>query len=1065
MMLPELCIRRPVLASMMSLALIIFGVVALDRLAVRELPDIDPPIVNVTTVYRGANANVVETEVTERLEEVINGVEGIKTLTSDSREELSQITIEFTLARDIDLAAQDVRDRVARVRTALPDDVDDPVVAKQDSDARPMLWVALYSSRYTTQQLTEIGEEYLKDSFQTVQGVSSVIFGGEKRFAIRVRLDANKMAAHGVTVTDVERALREENVELPSGRVENLQREFIIQTLGELKTVEQFTRLVVRQEGDRVVRIGDIGVVQEGVEDERSVARYRSQPAVGLGIVKQAKANTIEVAQGIKKEIERQSHAIPEGIEMFVAYDESVFVEDAISQVWYSLGLAFLLVVVTIYAFLRDWRSTLIPSLTIPIATISTFTVLWMMGFSVNILTMLGLVLAIGIVVDDSIVVLENIYRHIESGLSPFDAAIKGMREITFAVIATTVALIAVFLPLSFQTTITGRLFIEFAIALSGAVIISTFIALTLTPMACSKLLRPISESDDTHKWLQSFETFLVMLTDRYESLLRRAFNYRRLVLGASLLFVAVGSVCYIFLDKEFLPEEDKGRLFCLAIAPEGSTSEYTDQVVRKMEDIVKSIPEVAGYFSAVALARGGPGRGSEGLMFVRFNENRARRVQDIVGGPTGIQARFFGQVEGAFGIAILPKAIGGGFSQNFQLVLQVANLETLYEVSQEILQKIRATGLIMNARATFELNRPQLQLSIDRERAARLGISVQEISRTLQILFGGQDLSQVKLEGEEYDVIVQLDRKSRLTPSQLEEVYVRSKQGDLVQLSNVVSSTIVAGPNTIQHYNRMRSVTIEGTPGAVPLGEVVSRTEELLEASLPKDVRYSWKGEAEDLKDSQKDSLFVLVLSIVVIYIVLAAQFEHLLHPLTVMLTLPLGAVGALVGLWVCAQVNGLGEAMYGWANYAPNPPWFASVLSAIVPRIPSMSINLFSLIGMLLLFGLVTKNAILLVDFANRELDRGATAVDAMIAAGRTRLRPILMTAFSTIFGMLPIAIGFGAGAESRRAMGIAIVFGMTSSTILTLFVVPLVYSIFAQYSGRGRTSETIQRDENEN
>ncbi|MCB0311111.1 MAG: efflux RND transporter permease subunit, partial [Bdellovibrionales bacterium] len=720
MTLSEICIKRPVLASMLNLVLVIIGAVSLQRLPVRELPDIDPPLINITTIYPGANAQVVETEITERVEDVVNGVEGIKKITSESREELSSITVEFTLDRPIDLAAQDVRDRVSRVRGELPDDAEDPVIAKQDSDARPMLWVALYSERYSTLEITEIADKLLKDALATVSGVSSVILGGEKRFAIRVRLDADRMAAHGVTVLDVERALTEQNVELPSGRVENMSREFTVELLGELKSAEQFERLVVRQNGDTLIRLADIALVETGVEDERSVARYNSKPAMGLGIIKQSQANTIEVAKGIKRVLEERRSTLPEGVEAFVAYDESVFVEESIEQVWDTLYFAFILVVLAIFVFLRSGRSTLVPTLTIPVSIVATFSVLALMGFSVNILTMLGLVLAIGLVVDDSIVVLENIFRHIENGMKPFEAAIKGMQEITFAVIATTIALLAVFFPLVFQTTITGRLFIEFSVALCGAVLVSSFVALTLTPMVCSRVLK--SQHDVKHgRLFMAFERFFEGLSRRYENSLSKVLRHRRLAAFFTFGMMLMTAVFYFLLNQEFLPDEDKGRLFTVAIAPEGATPEYTDRMVQKMESIIAAVPEVAGYFSAVALPREGPGKGSEGLMFVRFKPDRDRSLQDLLGGPSGIGARFFGEVEGAIAIPIMPKGLGGGFSQPFQLVLQHDNLEELDKFAGRFAQELRQTGQLVNVRSNFEINKPQLRVEIERDRAAAL--------------------------------------------------------------------------------------------------------------------------------------------------------------------------------------------------------------------------------------------------------------------------------------------------------------------------------------------------------
>ncbi len=1016
MKLSELSIQRPVLAMMMSLGLVLFGIIGISRLPVRELPDVDPPIVNVTTVYAGASAAVIETQITEPLEETLNSIEGIKQLTSESREQVSSITIEFDLSRSVDLAAQDVRDRVARVRGRLPENIDEPIVAKQDADAQPALWIALFSDQYSTLELTTLAENTLKDRLQTVPGVSSVIFGGAKRFAIRLWLDSEKMAARGVTVQDVERALANQNVELPSGRVESLQRELSIETLGEMKTPEEFNDLVLRQEKDNFVRLRDVGFAAVGVEDERAVARFNSKPCVGIGIVKQSKANTIDVANGIKKEMERLKPLLPAGVNMAVPYDESIYVEKSILEVWETLGIAFVLVILTIYVFLHNVRSTFIPSITIPVSIIATFGVLYIFGYSVNIVTMLAFVLAIGLVVDDAIIVLENIYRHVEEGMQPLAAAYQGMKEIGFAVIATTIALVAVFLPMAFQTSVTGRLFIEFAVALSFSVLISAFVALTLTPMISARLLKPVHV--DTKRGLVGiFERAFTATTNLYEKVLRWALKFPWVIVVVALVICASSVFFYSKLSREFLPDEDKGRLFCIVIAPEGSTSEYTDRMVKKAEGIIASVPEVEGYFSAVALSRGGPGRSAEGLSFIRLKEERDRHIRDIIGGPTGLAGQFFMNIEGAIVIPIVPKAIGGGFSQPFQLVLQSQNLEELSRFAAEFSGKLRTSGYLANVRSTFELNKPELRVYIDRNRAAALGVSIESISHTLQILFGGLDLSKLNLQGKEYDVIVQLRRESRLTPADLDRLYVRNDQGQLIQLSNVVSYETGAGPSAINHFNRFRSATIEGTPIGVPLGTAVKNVEELLKKELPADFRYEWTGEAQDLLESGQETLFVLVLSMLVIYMVLAAQFESLVHPLTVMLTVPLAAFGAFFSLWLM--------------NYF---------------GVPAMGLNLFSQIGMILLIGLVTKNGILLVDFANQQMAKGKDAREAMLASGLIRLRPILMTATATIAGILPIAIGFGAGAESRRPLGVAAVGGMITSTFLTLVVIPVVYVLLS-------------------
>lgn len=1047
MSLPETSIRRPVLATMMNVGLIVFGLIGLYRLPVRELPDVDAPIVNVTTVYAGANASVIETQITEPIEEALASLEGIRTLTSESRDQVSSITVEFDLSRDIDVAAQDVRDRVSRVRGRLAEDIDEPIVAKQDADAQPVMWVALYSDRFSTLELTTLAEQQLKDPLQAVKGVSSVIIGGAKRFAIRLWLDSAKMAARGITVLDVEQALRQQNVELPSGRVENWQRELAIETRGELKTPEEYDNLVLKQEGDRLVRLRDVGHAAVGVEDERSVARYNSQPAIGLGIVKQSKANTIQVAKGIKAELARLTPQLPGGIQVHIPYDESVYIERSINEVWDNLWMAFLLVIATVYLFLGDFRSTLVPALAIPISIVATFGCLYLLGYSINIVTMLAMVLAIGEVVDDAIIVVENIYRHIEEGMSRLEASLKGMKEITFVVISTTVALIAVFLPMAFQTSVTGRIFVELAVAVSCSVAISAFVALTLSPMIASRILKPHVPTTARHGLLGFWERRLDAMNRRYARGLRWSLRHPALMITLTVASFGLSLWFYAHLENEFLPTEDKGRLFCIVITPEGSTSEYTDRMVRKMEGIIRDTPDVEGYFSAVALARGGVGRANEGLAFIRLKERRTRSVQDLVEGPHGMGSTFFNEIEGAIAIPIVPKAIGRGFGQTFQLVVQHQQLEQLDQYATTLTGRLQGSGYLINIRPSFRLDKPQLQLHIDRNRAARLGVSIEDISRTLQILFGGLDVSRLNLSGKEYDVIAQLERTARLTPTDLDAIYVRGTSGQLIQLSGLVSHDVAGGPSAINHYNRFRSATIEATPFGVTLGTAMARVEALLKEDLPPGFRYEWAGEARDLQTAGKETVFVLLLALAIIYMVLASQFESLIHPFTVMLTLPLAATGALGLLWVLAHVNQLGVMLYGWAHYSPNPPAFAAWLSAIVPRLPSMGINLYSQIGMILLLGLVTKNGILLVEFANQRVAEGQSARDAMEAAGRIRLRPILMTAVATVAGTLPIVLGMGEGAESRRVLGITTMGGMAVSTFLTLFVIPVVYVLLSR------------------
>ena len=1013
---------------MMSLALVLFGLIALTRLPVRELPDIDPPIVSVTTVYPGANAGVVETEVTERLEEVINTIEGIKTLTSESREEVSNIIIEFELSRKIDLAAQDVRDRVSRVRGRLPEVIKEPIVAKQDADANAVIWIGLNSDRYSPLELTTLAEKQIKNRLQTVRGVSSVIIGGEQRFAMRLWLDSEKMASRQITVLDVQRALRQQNIELPSGRVENLDREMTIETRGEMKTAEEFNEMVLKMDREKIVRLRDIGMARTGVENERTVARANGKKCIFLGIVKQSKANTIDVARGVKAELAQLKQSLPLGVDSVINYDESVYVERAIQEVWTTLGIAFLLVVLVIFIFLRDVRSTVIPAIAIPVSIIGTFAVLQLLGFSVNILTMLAFVLAIGVVVDDAIVVLENIYRHIELGTPPLEAAFKAMDEIAFAILAITLSLVAVFLPLAFQKSATGQLFSEFAVAVAGSVMISAFVALSLSPMMAARILKPVQRERHGRLFL-AFEAFFDGMTRLYQRLLHWSLGHRWVILGLAVASLALMVVTYSALEQEFLPEEDKGRLLCFVVAPEGSTSEYTDRMVRKMEDILQRLPEAQSFGSVVAPGFNGPGQANSGIIFVRLKDERKRTVQEIVNGPNGLRARFFNEIEGALAMPQIPKAIGRGFGAPFQLVLQSQDLDALNTYAQELAGKLRQTGYLLTVRSSFEVNKPQLRLHIDRNRAATLGVSIEDISRTLQILFGGLDLSRIKVGGKEYDVIAQLERTSRLTPQDLDRLYVRNVKGELIQMSSIVTHETAAAPNIIEHYGRLRSATISATPVGVPLGTVVRRVEELLRADLPPGFLYEWAGEARDLRDAGREVWWVFGLALVIVYMVLASQFESLVHPFTVMLAVPLAGVGAFGLLWLLHYGGQL----------------------KLLPYLPAMNINLFSQIGIILLVGLVTKNSILLVEFANQQRAKGLAPREAMELAGRVRLRPILMTTFSTVAGILPIAIGFGAGAESRRPMGVAVVGGMITSTFLTLLIIPVVYTFLSDIAAR--------------
>ncbi|MGE3309148.1 MAG: efflux RND transporter permease subunit [Limisphaerales bacterium] len=1053
MSLPELCIRRPIFAIMMNLLIVLFGAVGYLRLPIRELPDVDPPIVTVTTLYRGASAEVMEAEVTERLEQEINTISGIRTLVSQSREEVSLITVRFQLDRDPDVAAQDVRDRIARARSLMPEDIEEPVVAKQDANAQEVMWIALFSDRRSTLELTEIAEREFKDRLQTLPGVGGVNLGGEKRQAIRIRLDAVRMAAHGITAGDLVRVFRDNSIELPSGRLENLQREISVRTLGRLDRPEQFADLVIAYRNGGPVRLREIAGVELGVEDERTVARYNGKPAVGLGIVKQSEGNALEVAEEVKAEVAKIRPSLPGDIEVAIAYDSSVFVRRAITEVQETILIAFGLVLLIMLAFLRNLRSTLIPMIAVPVSLVGTFLILNLFGYSINILTLLAMVLAVGVVVDDAIVVLENIFRHIEAGMDPMDAAVRGVKEITTAVLAITVALVAVFLPIAFQSGTTGVLFREFAVATAGSVVISAFVAVTLTPTLCARLLRHAPERHG--RVYLALEGLFRGLERRYAKWLGWAVRRKGVVLGVGLLSMAATYGLFQKLPREFLPDEDKGYILMLLFAPEGSTSEHTDRYVRQAERIARDYPDVSGMFSAVALARGAPGESDFGIMFVQLKDGARRSALDLArpGGRESMFMRLINEVKGAQAIAILPKATD--FTEAFQLVLQGPDLPRLEATGREVMTALGKAGILPQARVNLNFEQPQLAFRLDRDLAAGLGVDVRSASEALQLMWGGLDVARYNVRGKEYKVIAQLERESRLVPLSVEEIYLRGAGGGLVPASSVLLPTEQGSPNAINRFGRQRAVTVSGQPQGMSLGKAVEATEALLPSLLPPGVTHRWTGEADEIREGSKESIQVLILAILVVYIILAAQFESLRYPFVIMLALPLALFGAFGSLWLLGIVNGIAVIK----AYAPleELPKFLAWLTTSLPEVPAMTLNVYSLIGIVLLLGLVTKNSIMLVEFANQRVAEGADATTAMLDAGRIRLRPILMTALSTIIGILPVALGLGEAAGGRRPLGVAVVGGMATSTFLTLFIVPVVYILISPKSaktGRGDT-----------
>jgi len=1019
MKLSDTAIRRPVLATMISVALVLFGVLGFRELSVREFPDVDPPIVSVSTTLRGANPRVIETAVTDVMEEELATLEGLKTMTSTSQEQSSSITLEFNLDRDIEDAAQDVRDKVSRVRGRLPEEVEEPVVAKQDADARPILFLSLSSENYDLLQLTELADQVVKTRLQTISGVGRADIRGERRYSMRVWLSANELASRGLTVQDVIAAVRSRNVEVPAGRIESERREFTVRSMGELKTPEEFADLVISSVGGQSVRLRDVGRVELGPENDRSIFRTNGKPAVGVSVQRQSKANIVDIADAVRASMPEIQAMLPEGVKLEMGYDQSVYVKRSIKEAEETLVLAAGLVVLIIFLFLQNIRATIIPGLAIPTSIVGTFAIMNALGFSINNLTLLALTLAIGIVVDDAIIVLENAYRHQEElGQDPETAAIEGTREIGFAVIATTIALVAVFTPLAFLKGATGRLFNEFGIAVAGAVLISGVVALTLTPMLCAKILRvrvhqPIPEP--TGSWsLKQFVTTTEMrtaqalergftgLSNRYEAALSRALQHRGVVLALFAVTTGLAVLCFTRLKREFVPPEDRGSFQVSIIAPEGSTLAYTDQYQRQVERLMLDTPEVEGFNSMVAMR----GPVNSGFLFTRLTDwsLRQRTAQEIV---QSLQPKL-SQIPGVLAFANNPPAFGGFGGQPVQFVIRNSDFDRLTRGMDTLVRRARQIPGLINVDTDLRVNKPELTVSFDRNRAEDLGVPVRDVAGALQALLGGQRISTFTRNNKLYDVMVQLSPEARATPSDMAGIQLRGKGGELVQLDAIVKVQEGAGPRQLNHFNRMRSSTMSASlaPGFT-LGEALDSLRALSKEVLPAGSNVALAGESREFEESGGALYFAFLLALVVVFMVLASQFESLIHPFTVLLAVPLAVSGALFTLY--------------FAN---------------------STINLYSQIGMILLIGLVTKNSILLVEYANQLKEQGLSSFEAVLRSGRIRLRPILMTSVATIVGAVPIALGLGAGSLSRRPLGYAIVGGVFFSTVLTLFLVPVAY-----------------------
>ena len=1025
MLLSDVSVKRPVFATVINLLLIIFGIVAISMLSLREYPDIDPPIVSVSTNYTGASANIVETRITQLLEDRISGIEGIKNITSTSRNGRSDITIEFKLSRDIDAAANDVRERVSRALNNLPDQADPPEVSKANSDESAVVWYNLRSTNLNTMELTDYAERFLVDRLSIVDGVARVQIGGGRRYAMKVFLDRNAMAARGITVTDVENVIRAENVELPAGEVESLDRNFEVRVARSFLTPDDFAALtVVMGDDGYLVRLGEIARVELAAEDDETEFRGDGVNMIGLGIIKQSKSNTLEVARAAKAQIARIEETLPDNIFIVPSYDSSVFIEASIDEVYETLAIAMLMVVVVIYLFLGNIRATLIPAVTVPVSLVAAFIVMYGLDFSINLLTLLAMVLAIGLVVDDAIVVLENIYRRIELGEPPLLAAYRGAKEVGFAVIATTLVLISVFVPLVFLEGNIGRLFTEFALAIAAAVAFSSFTALTLSPMMASKLLKKKTRSSGFGVWMD--KRFGQLETRYYQSLGKTLHQPLLMVVLLSISVLAIVQLSEK-VPSEFVPKEDRGNFFILMNAQEGASFESNAANLARIEEVLMPYRE-SGKIQRLLVRT--PGFGGNAGMAIIGSADWDERDFSTFALMDEISEKLTA-VPDVRAFAIMRSGIsGGGFGRPVQFVLQGDTYENLVAWRDTVLTKAADNPNLLRIDSDYKETSPQLLINIDRDRAADLGVSISDIGRTLEVMLGQRTVSTFLDRGEEYDVIIEGIEADYRSPSSIDNLYVRSaRTGELIPMDNLLTFTEQATSAQLNRYNRMRAVTISANlADGYTLGEALSYLENIVATELPDNVSIDYKGESQLYHEAGSSFVYVFILALAVTYLILAAQFESWIHPLVIMLTVPLALVGAFIGLY------------------------FAG-----------MTLNIYSQIGLVMLIGLAAKNGILIVEFANQLRDAGLAFEEALKRAAMQRLRPIVMTGFTTVFSALPLVMASGPGAESRMVIGMVIFAGVLVSAFMTLYVVPTAYSWLARNTGSPlqRTHEIVRLD----
>jgi multidrug efflux pump len=1005
-MIWNFCIRRPVLTIVAYLIAGIFGVISLLRMPVQENPEVEFPIVSVNVVLPGASPEVIESDIIEPIEAEINTIQGIRQLTSTAREQSASITAEFELWRNIDVAAQDVRDAVERARRRLPLDAEAPIVRKLELDAQPVMWITLMGDeRWDDIRLTDFAENTLAPRLETVRGVGQIRIGGRRLYAVRIRLDPARLAAHQMSVTEAVAAIRANNVDLPTGRIEGSRREFLIRARGQFDSAAPFNDLVLAYRAGSAVRLSDVGEAIDGIEDDRQQARFSGQPAVGLGVIKQSGANTVELAEEMRERIARLGEDFPPGLRHVIATDASLFIRESINDLMRTIGVAVVLVVLVVLAFLRTVRGTFVTALAMPTSLLIGLAVIGVLNFSINVLTMMAFILVIGIVIDDAIVVLERAYTHIEKGVAPEKAARAGTTEVAFPVIANTLSLAAVFIPIAFTGGLVGRFMREFGVTVTATIFASTAVALTLTPMLCSRVLRLPQTQGRLYRWT---EDRFRQLERTYHWLLDRALLHRGLTVLIGLAAFGLGLLALAFVPREFAAAEDRASFMVAFETPQGATLGETDRFARQIETMLAGVPEVQHQFLVVGLGWGGPGQPNRGRAFIRLTPRGERaRHQEVV--MQDLRRRLDQLPAGrAFVTELTPGGIGGS---PIAVVLQHHDLGRLAAQQEAVVEWMQAQpSFYVGVRSDLELNNPQVDVVIHRDKAAQMGVSVEELSNALRLLFAGASFSRIERGGHSYEVISEITGRGELAPEVLREIYVRGADGNLVSLDNLTVLRETIGPSQIQRFNRIRSATLSAsTPPGVPLGEAVERLEAHLRSTLAPDFDYEFTGQSQVFAESFYYLTVAVIFSIIFIYLVLAAQFESFFYPFTIMMALPLATVGAFGSLW-----------LFG------------------------LNLNVYAFIGLIMLLGLVTKNSILLIDYTLVLMKSGSDAITAAREAARVRFRPILMTAISTVLGISPIAMGLGAGAEARSPLGVSVVFGLLGSTFLTLVIIPVVFTL---------------------